>query len=271
VGLKGEWEDDPMQGLRGAVAAAALVTMAAACGGVGTQGGGAAPSGPTGDVTVLAGASLTEAFTAVGRKVEARYPGLKVKFSFGGSSTLASQIQQGIQADVFASADQANMQKVVVAGLATGSSTVFARNRLVIAVEAGNPKRIASVSDLSRPGVKVDVCAPAVPCGSYATAVFGKAGVKVRPVSQEQDVKSVVTKVSLGEADAGICYVTDVKAAGSSVQGIAIPEDLNVTAEYPIVALHAAPNAEGADVFVGYVMSEDGQNLLASFGFGKAG
>lgn len=259
-----------MPGLRHVVAAAALVTLATACGGGGTQGGGAARPGPTGDVTVLAGASLTGAFTAIGKKVETRYPGLKVKFSFGGSSTLVSQIQQGIQADVFASADQANMQKVVGAGLATGSSTVFVRNRLVIAVEAGNPKHISSVSDLSRPGTKVVTCAPAVPCGSYATAVFAKAGIKVTPVSQEQDVKSVVTKVSLGEADAGICYVTDVKSAGRGVEGVAIPEELNVTAEYPIVALRAAPNPEGADVFVRYVMSGDGQDLLASFGFVKA-
>jgi molybdate transport system substrate-binding protein len=123
------------------------------------------------------------------------------------------------------------------------------------------------VSDLANPGIKVDVCAPGVPCGTYATTVFGKAGIKVTPVSQEQDVKSVVTKVGLGEADAGIVYVTDVIAGGSSVQGVAIPQDLNVTADYPIVELKAEQNSIGARAFVRYVESPQGQKVLQSYGF----
>ena len=237
--------------------------------------GGAASSSPTpspspklsGTVTVLAAASLTGAFTKIGTQLHAKNPGLDVKFSFAGSPTLVAQIQQGAPADVFASADQKNMQTVVTGGFNAGTPNVFAHNKLEIAVGAGNPKHVTSVSDLANPAIKVDVCAPPVPCGSYSTAVFGKAGVKGTPVSQEQDVKSVLTKVSLGEADAGIVYVTDVKSAGSTVEGVQIPDNLNVTADYPIVELKTAPNSTAATAFVDYVLGSQGQKVLKSFGF----
>jgi molybdate transport system substrate-binding protein len=190
-----------------------------------------------------------------------------VELNFGGSSTLAAQITQGAPADVFASADQPNMQKVVDAGLA-GAPATFATNRLQLVVGPGNPKGIRSLADLARPGLVVVLCAPAVPCGTYAAQALGKAGVTVHPASQEQDVKAVVTKVQLGEADAGIVYRTDVRAAGAAVAGVDIPADQNVTAEYPIAELKgASPAAAG---FVDFVRSPEGQLILGGFGFGPA-
>jgi molybdate transport system substrate-binding protein len=243
----------------------AVALLLAACGGVAAQ-----PS-PTpqvsGSLTVLAAASLTQAFTRIGSDVHAKYPGIDVKFSFAGSPTLVTQIQQGAPADVFASADQANMQKVVTGGFNMGTPVVFAHNKLEIAVQAGNPKHVTSVSDLANPAIKVDVCAPGVPCGTYSTTTFGKAGVKVTPVSQETAVTAVLTKVGLGEADAGIVYVTDVKSAGSQVEGVLIPDNLNTTAEYPIAELKTTQSEPAAKAFVDYVVGTQGQKTLASFGF----
>lgn len=245
----------------------AAALLLAACGGSSAQ----APAGSTprasATVTVLAAASLTEAFTTIGEQLHARSPGLDVRFSFAGSPTLVTQVEQGAAADVLATADQANMQKAVAGGLTAGTPTVFARNRLVIAVEAGNPRRIASVADLANPSIKVDACAPAVPCGAYAAAVLGRAHVRATPVSEEQDVKAVLTRVGLGEADAGIVYVTDVRSAGGKVEGVQIPDDLNTVAEYPITPLKSARNAAGARAFVDYVLGGPGQRVLADHGF----
>ncbi len=241
--------------------------LLAACGGVAAQPAAISTPPVSGSLTVLAAASLTQAFTRMGDQVHAKYPGVSVKLSFAGSPTLVTQIQQGAPADVFASADQANMQKVVTGGFALGTPAVFAHNKLEIAVQAGNPKHITSVADLANPSIKVDVCAPGVPCGTYSTTVFGKAGVKVTPVSQEQDVKSVLTKVGLGEVDAGIVYVTDVKSAGSQVQGVVVPDDLNTTAEYPIVELKTTQSEPAAKAFVDYVVGAQGQKVLAGLGF----
>jgi molybdate transport system substrate-binding protein len=216
---------------------------------------------------VLAAASLTDAFNKIGAQLKAQHPGAQVKFSFAGSPTLVTQIQQGAPADVFASADQANMRKVVDGGLNSGQPRVFARNKLQIVVQAGNPRQIKSVADLANPAIKVDVCAPGVPCGTYATTVFGKANAKVTPVSQEDNVKAVVTKVALGEADAGIVYATDVKAGGDKVQGVTIPDDQNVLASYPIVQLEAATNEEAAQALIALVTGSQGQKTLAGYGF----
>jgi len=221
----------------------------------------------SGTLTVLAAASLTGAFTKIGNQFHAANAGLEVKFSFAGTPTLVTQIQQGAPADVFASADQKNMQTVVTGGFNSGAPRIFAHNKLEIAIGAGNPKHITSVSDLANPSIRVDGCAPAVPCGSYATAVLGKAGVKVTPVSQEQDVKSVLSKVSLGEADAGIVYVTDVRSAGKSVAGVQIPDDVNVTADYPIVELKSAQKQAAARAFIDYVLGSQGRKVLKSYGF----
>lgn len=250
--------------------AAAIALFVAGCGGSASSsssGAGAAPSRATGTVTVLAAASLTDAFNKIGSDLEAKDPGLVAKFSYAGSPTLVQQIQEGAPADVFASADQPNMDKVVNGGQASGKAQVFAHNRLQIVVPAGNPKKISSVSDLANPGLKVDVCAPGVPCGTYATTVFNKSGIKVTPVSQEDNVKAVVTKVSLGEADAGIVYRTDVQAGGSKVQGVDIPESSNVVAAYPMVQLKTAQNGAGAKAFMDEVMSAQGQQVLKQYGF----
>src|SRR5262249_46615780 len=206
----------------------------------------------------------------IGDDVHKEYPGVDVKYSFAGSPTLVTQIQQGAPADIFASADQANMQKVVTGGFNMGTPAVFAHNKLEIAVQAGNPKHIASLSDLANPAIKVAVCAPGVPCGTYSTATFAKAGITVKPVTQEQDVKSVLTKVGLGEADAGIVYVTDVKAAktaGTKVEGVVIPDNLNTTAEYPVTELKTTQSDAAAKVFIDYVTGPDGQKTLQDFGF----
>ncbi|HZV50510.1 MAG TPA: molybdate ABC transporter substrate-binding protein [Candidatus Dormibacteraeota bacterium] len=245
----------------------AMGLLLAACGGTASQATPSPSARPSGTLTVLAAASLTEAFTQIGNQLQARNPGLKVRFSFAGSPTLVTQIQQGAPADVFASADQANMEKVVSGGFNATTPRIFAHNRLEIAVHAGNPKHIRSVYDLTNPGIRVDECAPAVPCGSYATTVFKKAGITVTPVSQEQDVKSVLTKVALGEADAGIVYVSDVKSAGSSVAGVEIPDSLNVVASYPIVELKSAPNPVAARVFIEAVLNSSGQQALERYGF----
>jgi molybdate transport system substrate-binding protein len=253
------------------MSAIAALLLVSACGGV-AGGPASSPSAPqiSGNLTVLAAASLTDAFTKIGDDLHRKYPGIASTFSFAGSPTLVTQIQQGAPADIFASADQANMQKVVNGGFASGTPSVFAHNKLEIAVQAGNPKHIASVTDLANSAIKVVVCAPGVPCGTYSTATFGKAGITVKPVSQEQDVKSVLTKVALGEADAGIVYVTDVKAAkasGSQVDGVTIPDNLNTTAEYPIAELKTTRSDPAAKAFIDYVLSDDGQKTLESFGF----
>ena len=215
---------------------------------------------------VFAASSLNSAYTAMGNDFRKEHPGTIVTFTFGGSSTLVSQIQQGAIGDVFASADQPNMQKLVDAGLTAESPSVFARNRLEIVVGTGNPKHINSLSDLAQSGLVVVLCAPAVPCGRYAAQALQRAGVTVKPASQEADVKAVLSKVALGEADAGIVYVTDVKAAGSGVQGVAIPPALNVVADYPIAVLKDSQNVALAKAFVGYVLA-DGQRTLAGYGF----
>src|SRR5437868_544413 len=208
---------------------AGIVGLASACGPSGS--GSARPSGPSGAITVFAASSLNAAFTTLGADFEKSHPGTMVRFSFAGSSSLAAQIQQGALGDVFASADQPNMQKVIQAGLTSQMPIVIARNDLEIVVAKGNPKHVEALADLARSGLVVVLCAPAVPCGHYAAQTLQKAGVSVKPASQEADVKSVLSKVALGEADAGLVYVTDVKSAGNAVEGVAIPAVLNVVAE----------------------------------------
>jgi molybdate transport system substrate-binding protein len=215
---------------------------------------------------VFAAASLTESFTAIGSAFQAANPGTKVRFSFGASSALAQQITSGAPADVFASASPENMQQVTD-GKAANDSTAFARNVLEIAVPPGNPARVNALADLGKPGVKVVLCQPQVPCGALAQTVLGKAGVTLEPVSLEADVKSTLAKVQLGEADAALVYVTDVAAAGAKVKGIEIPADVNAATTYPIAALTNARNTGLARAFVAYVLSSAGQSELAKAGF----
>jgi molybdate transport system substrate-binding protein len=220
-----------------------------------------------GKLQVFAAASLTEAFTALGKSFESEHPGVKVEFNFGASSALARQIDQGAPADVFASADEANMAAVTDAGDAADPKP-FARNRLAILVEKGNPKKIAGLADTARPGVVLVLCAPQVPCGRYAAAAYAKAGVTPKPASLEDNVKGVVAKVTLGEADAGIVYVTDARAAGENAATVAVDnaDSPDLEAVYPIAVTSHAKNP-AARAWVDFVLSRAGQRALGSFGF----
>ena len=218
-------------------------------------------------MTVFAAASLTDAFTEIGDAFMVDHPDASVTFNFASSSDLVVQINEGAPADVYASADQTNMAKLIDAGNNGGEPALFATNSLEIIVEKGNPKAITGVADLANPDLIVVTCAPEVPIGKYSAEVFAKAGVTVTPASYEENVKGVVNKVTLGEADAGVVYKTDVAAAGDQAEGVGIPTDLNVIAEYPLVVTREAPNAGAGQAFVDFVVGEEGQSILASYGF----
>jgi molybdate transport system substrate-binding protein len=220
-------------------------------------------------VTVFAAASLTEAFTEIGRAFEAATPGVHVMFNFGPSSGLAEQIVQAAPADVFAAANTSTMDKVVSAGRADGQPAVFVRNYLEIAVPAGNPAGVTGLADFGKADLKLALCAEQVPCGGAASKAFAAAGVTPRPDTLEQDVKAVLTKVRLGEVDAGIVYRTDVKAAGEKVEGIEFPEAGNAVNEYPIAVLHDAPNAAAARAFVQFVRGAECTRRLIEAGFAR--
>lgn len=233
-----------------------------------STGSNSAGSDLSGTVTVLAAASLTGSFTQLGKQFEAAHPGVTVRFSFGPSSGLAESIVQGAPADVFASASAKNMDQVVAGG-AAASPTTFATNVMEIAVPPSNPGKVRALADLANKGVKVALCQAQVPCGVTAAQVLSKAKLTVKPVTLEADVKATLTKVQLGSVDAGVVYVTDVRAAGSKVKGIAIPAAVNASTSYPVAALTKAPNAAGAAAFVAYVLSADGVAALTAAGFGK--
>jgi molybdate transport system substrate-binding protein len=222
----------------------------------------------TGTITVLAAASLTGTFTELGKQFEAAHPGDTVKFSFGASSTLATQVTDGAPADVFASAAPKNMDTVVSAGDASNSQD-FAKNTAEIAVPPNNPANVTSVNDLAKSSVKVALCQPQVPCGVVAAEVFKNAGITVKPVTLQPDVKSVLTQVELGDVDAGVVYVTDVMAAGSKVKGVVIPSNLNASTLYPIATITSSKEMSIAQAFVAYVLSPAGQQVLAAAGFQK--
>lgn len=225
--------------------------------------------GLTGRLTVLAAASLSEAFKELGGAFESRHPGSKVTFSFDSSSALAVQANNGAPADLFASADQPNMKKVTDAGNA-GPPRVIAHNKLAIIVAKGNPKKITGLADLGKPSVSFVLCAPEVPCGKYGTEALNKAGVKAHPKSLETNVKGVVTKVTSGAVDAGIGYVTDAKAAASSSEGIEIADQYNVVAEYPMAVLKQSANSNLAYAFLDFILGSDAQAVLAKYGFTAA-
>jgi molybdate transport system substrate-binding protein len=216
---------------------------------------------------VFAAASLTASFRAMGAAFEAAHPNVKIAFNFGGSSTLVQQIREGAPADVFASADEATMQKIVEANAVSETPRIFARNSLQIAVAKGNPHRITGLSDLGKPGLVVVLCGDTVPCGRYGLEAFAKAGAKAPPGSREPDVKAVLNKVALGEADAGIVYVTDVRAARDTVEGVDIPVAHNVVGRYPIAALRDAAHADAGRAFIAFVLSDPGTMILGEYGF----
>ncbi|MGW0481535.1 molybdate ABC transporter substrate-binding protein [Nonomuraea sp. NPDC003214] len=211
-----------------------------------------------GELTVFAAASLTGTFTELGAAFEAGHPGVRVRFNFGASATLAQQIVQGAPVDVFASASPATMKAAT-----DGKAVTFARNRLRIAVPVANPAGVDELADLADPRVKVALCAEQVPCGAAAVKALEAAGVKVTPVTLERDVKATLTKVELGEVDAALVYRTDVAAAAGRVTGIDFPEAAQAVNDYPIAALTAGPAAE----FVELVRSERGRDVLTRAGF----
>jgi molybdate transport system substrate-binding protein len=251
-----------------ALAAAAALSLAA-CGsssGSGSTSSPAASSSVSGSITVFAAASLKESFTTIGKAFEAAHPGTTVTFNFGPSSTLATQITQGAPADVFASASTKTMDTVTTAGAASDPTT-FAVNTMEIATPNPQKVPVAALADLASASVKTVVCQKDVPCGAAAAKLFEQNKLTVTPVSEEADVKAVLTKVELGEADAGIVYVTDVLAAGSKVVGVPIPTDQNVTTTYPIAPITGSVNAATAQAFVDYVLSPAGQKVLTAAGF----
>jgi molybdate transport system substrate-binding protein len=258
-----------------AAAAVAALTLVAGCGSTAEPAGQStgpstgASSAATGTLTVFAAASLKTTFTTLGQQFESSHPGTKVSFSFAGSADLVTQLQGGAPADVFASADTKNMDKATGDKLIAGTPVTFASNTLEIAVPPDNPAKIASLQDLTKTGVKVVLCAPAVPCGSAAQKVETAAKIDIKPVSEESSVTDVLNKVQTGEADAGLVYVTDVKGAGDKVKGVTFPESSSAVNEYPIATLAASKQADLAKEFVTLVTGAQGQQVLADAGFAK--
>jgi len=261
-------------------AIAALTLVLASCGSGGSE------SEPfdddvSGNVTVFAAASLTDAFTDIGDELEKQHPDANFRFNFAGSSTLAQQIEDGAPADVFASANTDQMQAVVDAGDADGKPTVFVRNKLQIVVPPSNPGDVTGIDDFADDDLDIALCAEEVPCGAASQEVFDLASITPKPDTLEKDVKAVLTKVELGEADAGLVYVTDVASASAdakgadvegadaqgAVKGIDFPEADQAINDYPIVAVNDAPNPEGAAAFVDYVTSDAGIAILKKYGF----
>jgi molybdate transport system substrate-binding protein len=256
------------------LAAGALTVGAAGCasGSSGASASSAAGAGgsakPTGNITVFAAASLKATFTELAGDFEANNPGTKITLNFAGSSDLVTQITQGAPADVFASADTKNMAKLADAKLVDGTPRNFATNVLEIAVPPTNPASIGSFADLAKPGVKVVVCAPQVPCGAATDTVEKAAGTTLTPVSEESSVTDVLGKVTSGEADAGLVYVTDVKTAGDRVKGIPFAESDKAVNTYPIATVGTSKNKDLAQAFIAAVTGSEGKKVLNDAGFG---
>jgi molybdenum ABC transporter molybdate-binding protein len=255
-------------------AALAAVAVAAACGGGGNgldgSAAGTAPSGDAavdGTVTVLAAASLTEPFGELGERLAEEYPDLEVVFSFGPSSGLVEQALAGAPADILATADARTMDRAVDGGAVAGEPTIFARNRLVLIVPAGNPGEVTGLADLAREDLRIAVCAPEVPCGAAAEQLLDTAGVTASPDTLATDVKEAASLVALGEADASLVYLTDAAADGGDVENIGVPESEQVVNDYPVAVLAGAPNPEGAQLVRDAITGEPGQRILGEAGF----
>ncbi len=230
-------------------------------------------------LTVYAASSLTGAFGDIGRAFQAANPGTQVVFNFAGSQDLRTAIEQGAKADVFASADAANVDKLISLGLVQGEAQVFTTNRLVVIVPRDNPAGIKDLRDLAKPNVKLDLADPSVPVGNYTLqaldklsvdASFGadfKSRVLARVVSKENNVKQVVSKVVLGEADAGVVYATDAQAAADKLTTLDIPDPFNIVATYPIAAFKESAQPALANKFIAFVLSAQGQTILRQYGF----
>ncbi|MFF9896587.1 molybdate ABC transporter substrate-binding protein [Streptomyces longispororuber] len=248
-----------------ALATAALLVPLAACGSD-DDSKEAGEGGRKAELTVLAAASLTDVFRTAGAAYEKDHPGTKVTFSFEGSQELAAKVRQGAPADALVTADTKTMD-----GLRsdTATPTVIARNRLVIAVGKGNPKHVRNLKDLSAKDLKVVLAAPEVPVGRYSQKILDAQRVSVEPVSQEPNVRAVLSKVELGEADAGIVYKTDITAAGGKAEGVDIPDAQNAVAAYPAATLKESAHPEAAAAFVTWLSSPEAQKILRDAGFQK--
>jgi molybdate transport system substrate-binding protein len=244
---------------------AVLALLGAACTHQVTKQAASTAPGSAGNITVLAAAPLADSFTEIGKAFEAANPFVHVKFSYDVSAALATRANSGAPADVFASADDASMLKVTAAGHAPRPQT-FARNALELIVRRGNPKGIRQLVDLKRSDVVSVLCAAGVPCGTYGKQLLDGVGVTQAPASYEADGRGVLAEVTSGKADVGIVYATDV-TAGTAVDGVAIPQDQNVVATYPIAVLGQSLHPDVARAFVDYVLSPSGQAILAKYGF----
>jgi len=251
-----------------AVAALSAATLIAGCASSQTDTAASSTStGATGGITVFAAASLKSTFTELGERFEKDNGGTHVEFSFAGSSDLVTQLTQGAPADVFASADQKNMTKATDAGIVAGQPVDFATNTLTIVTPPGNPKGIKSFADLAKPGTQVVVCAPQVPCGSATEKVEKATGVTLAPVSEESAVTDVLGKITSGQADAGLVYVTDAAGAGDKVTSVPFPESSGAVNTYPIAVLKDSKNTATAQKFVDLVTGPEGQKVLGAAGF----
>jgi len=251
----------------------ALLLLAVACGGGSDDDDSAATTQsteagrPTGSITVFAAASLTDAFGEMATTFEEEHSGTTVELNFGASSALREQILAGAPADVFASANTSNMDQLVDADAVDGDPETFAANQLEIAVPAGNPGDVEGLDAFGDADLNIGLCAEEVPCGQFGREALANAGVTPAQDTDEPDVRSLLTKVEAGDLDAGLVYHTDVLAAGDAVEGVEVPAEFNVIAKYPLAALAASGNAELASAFVGFVLSDEGQSILESYGF----
>ena len=255
-----------MRRLRTALAGLVLAAVTAVVAGCSGTTGAGTDGGPS--ITVFAAASLRSAFTDLGQRFEAQHPGTRVVFNFGGSSDLFTQLDQGAPGDVFASADTANMTKATRAALTASEPVNFATNVLTIAVPPGNPGHVASFADLTRPELKVVVCAPQVPCGNATKRVEDVTGIHLKPVSEESSVTDVLGKVVTGQADAGLVYVTDAAGAGDKVDAVPFPEAAKIVNRYPVAVLRTSENPDVASSFVAFVLGREGRQVLSAAGFG---